>query len=506
MSERPQAVLSPYESELRFQALFDAAAEFIFVIDPDGCILLTNRYVSTQSGYSPEELAGKHIKAFFTDHSKELCDCNFPELRNSGHSRAEVEFVCKNGCILQMECSATAIPDKHGKFTSFLIIQRDITERKRAAAELADSERRFRAIFNSTFQFIGLLSPDGILLEANRAALESVAVSDREVVGKPFWDTPWWSGFPEEQQRLQAAIRKASRGELVRYETRHTDKGGKIVHIDFSLKPVKNEQGETVLIIPEGRDITERRMAEEAACQHQQELAHLMRLSIMGEIAASMAHELNQPLTALISYCGTALSQLNEMPSVPDRVLDILAHANEQAHRASEIIQHIRNFISKKNSSRRPVDIDRTILEMSRFLDRELRTSHVELSLDLGGQGHLIMADSVQIEQVLINLIRNSIEAIHNAGIIDGRLVLQTRLPDAGSLEVTVSDNGPGIEPAMCNCLFEPFQTSKETGMGMGLSISRSIIQAHEGKIWLETTGPRGTTFCIRLPLLKSKP
>jgi PAS domain S-box-containing protein len=495
------AYMALQESEVRFQTLFDSAAEFIFVIDPAGTIMLTNRAVAHQSGFKPDEITGKNIKAFFSEDSKHLCDCNFPLLRERGYNRAQVEFVCKDGRVLQMECSATGIPDSHGKFGSFLIIQRDVTERQRAAEALADSERRFRAIFNSTFQFIGLLTPNGILLEANQAALDFVGASNDEVVGKPFWDTPWWSASAREQARLKAAIQRAAKGELIRYETEHVGVDGNVASIDFSLKPVKNELEETVLIIPEGRDITERRRAEEAARHHQRESAHLMRLSIMGEMAAGMAHELNQPLAALISYCGTAHSMLTNTPSVSPELVDMLQRAREQAHRASDIIRHIRNFVSKGGTSKGPVDVDRVILEMCSFLDWELRNGKVSINLDLDSQGHTIEANAVQIEQVLLNLIRNSLEAIHSARISNGQLTLKTRALNDRSIRITITDNGPGIDMDMCSKLFEPFQTNKETGMGMGLSISRSIIQAHKGSILLSKSDGNGTTFCIELPV-----
>lgn len=500
MSEHLHTDPDSENSELRFRTLFDSAAEFIFVIDPDGYIRLTNRYVTEQSGYNPGELSGRHINEFFTEASRQRCEYNFPALRRKGHARAETEFVCKDGRILEMECVATAIPDKNGEHTSFLILQRDITERKRAAAELADSERKFRAIFNSTLQFIGVLTPEGIVLEANKAALEFAGVSDSEVVGRPFWETAWWQGRADEQERLQSAIARAARGELVRYETVHTDKDGNVSHIDFSLKPVRNERGDIVFIIPEGRDITERRRASDLACQHQRESAQLMRLSVMGEMAASIAHELNQPLTALISYCGTALSRLDEEPAIPESFREMLVRATDQAHRASRIIQNIRSFVTKGTTSRRLVEIDQTIEEMSRLLDWELCDSDINLSLDPGCPGQRVVANSIQIEQVLLNLVRNSIEAIQGAGVQGGRIVVSTRMAGDRSLIISVTDNGPGIEPAMRERLFEPFQTSKESGMGMGLSTSRSIVQSHQGKIWLEKSDPQATTFCVMLP------
>ncbi|MGI9318420.1 MAG: PAS domain-containing protein [bacterium] len=258
------------EAEKRLDVLFNSAAEFIFLIDPEGTILRANQIVFTSTGYSSEEVIGRNIKEFFTPDSQDICDCNFPGLRERGFKRADIDFARKDGSIINMECSATAVPDEHGDFTTFLIIQRDITERLRAARRLEESERRFRAIFNSTYQFIGLLDPKGTILEANQTALDFIGLTNADVVGKPFWETPWWTHSPQLQNRLKEGIGDAAHGELVRFEAMHTGEKGQTAVIDFSLKPVLNEQGETVLIIPEGRDITVRKHAEEEAQRMQQ--------------------------------------------------------------------------------------------------------------------------------------------------------------------------------------------------------------------------------------------
>jgi len=180
----------------------------------------------------------------------------------------------------------------------------------------------------------------------------------------------------------------------------------------------------------------------------------------------------------------------------------MLSRIAEQAHRASEIINHIRRFISKGGTNKGLVDIDKLIVEMSDLLEWELRNSKVNIDLDLDAPGCKISADSVQIEQVLLNLIRNSLEAIQNARIRNGRLTLETRLIAGNSIQINVTDNGPGIAVEMRKRLFEPFQTSKESGMGMGLSIGRSIIQAHMGKIWLNESHNNGSSFCVELPVI----
>jgi len=503
ITERKQAEITLRKSESRLQTLFDSAAEFIFVIDPEGEIIQANRYVYSQSGYKAEEVIERNIKEFFTEESQSICDCNFPGLRESGYARSDIDFVCSDGRVIQMECSATGVPDENGDFTTFLIIQRDMTERKRAATALANSERRFRAIFNSTYQFIGVLDPNGILLEVNQTALDFGGIRQMDVVGRPFWETYWWCYSTEVQDRLKAAVRDASQGKSVCYEEDVLARDNTTRTIDFTLKPVTNQQGETVLIIPEGRDITDRKWAEEELQRHHQELAHVIRLSTMGEMASGMAHELNQPLAALVSYCGTAISLVKSLPAPPPRLLGILERAAEQAQRAGSIIRHLREFVSKGSNDKQPLDLDEVIKDLNILLGSELKSSKVKLEYCLDGRGRRVMANKVQIEQVMVNLVRNSVEAIHSIHKYTGKVILKTHILKDGSIEVTVSDNGPGIDASMIGKLFNPFQTSKVTGMGMGLSISRSIIEAHGGSIWVDEQHHHGALFGFSLPVLE---
>jgi C4-dicarboxylate-specific signal transduction histidine kinase len=261
-----------------------------------------------------------------------------------------------------------------------------------------------------------------------------------------------------------------------------------------------NEQGETVLIIPEGRDITERKLAEEQEQLHKRELAHVMRLSTMGEMASGLAHELNQPLMAVASYCETALAELAKLQTAPPRLNDILQRALDQSHRAADVIRHLREFVSEGSTPKQLVDIDPLIRELIELLDWEFRNGKANITLELRGQGRKVMADKVQIEQVLINLLLNSLEAMQTGNSGEGRLILQTRVLPDNWIEVTVSDNGPGIDPDVVERIFEPFQTSKKAGMGMGLSISRSIIEAHHGKLWVAEAPLGGASLAFSLP------
>ena len=494
------ARLREQEAETRLDVLFNSAAEFIFLIDTEGTILRANQCVFTTTGYSTGEVIGKKLKRFFTPDSQDACDANSPDLREHGFNRADIDFVRKDGSSISMECSATAIPDKHGDFTTFLIIQRDISERLQTARRLEESERRFHAIFDSTFQFIGLLDTKGTVLEINQTALDYFGATDTDIVGKLFWETPWWTHSPQLQKRLKDGMMQAARGKLVRFEGEHIGKDGQRVVVDTSLKPILNEQGETVLIIPEGRDITERKLAEEQVHRMQQESAHMMRLGTMGEMASGMAHELNQPLTALVSYCATALKMAKDMPSLPEGFVDILDRACGQAHRAGNIIRHLREFVSKGENNKTRVILDDLIQGVIDFISWERHDTDIQVTFLPGAIAREVFVDKVQIEQVMINLIRNAIEAIGDAGISAGQVDIATRLTGENSVEVSVADNGPGIDPAVAGSLFEPYQTSKEDGMGMGLSISRSIIEAHDGKLWADKQ-QKGALFCMRIPV-----
>ena len=501
ITEAKQAEIARQETEIRFQTLFDFAAEYIFVIDPEGRILQTNHHAAVQSGYTKDEFIGKHIRDFFTTDSQHTCDRNLPILLAQGYYRTDIDFVHRDGQIIQTECMATAIPDENGSYTSFLVILRDQTEKMQAAATLVDSERRFRAIFNSSHHLTGLLDPDGKVLEANQPVLEFLGYQPDDIIGKPFWELMWRDVPPPEQQRIKSAIHEAAQGKLVRYQVEITGSNNRTMTIDFSLKPILNEHGETVLIIPEGRDITDRIQAEKERQHHQREMAHVMRLSTMGEMASGMAHELNQPLAALVSYCGTAASLVNSLPTPPEQLGEILERATEQAHRASQIIRHLREFVSKGDDHRDPLDLDQVILRVIDFIKAEVQIGNVHLEHHPGTGGHRVMANKVQIEQVLINLVRNSLEALQGAGIDDSRVILRSRLLPHASIEVTIADNGPGIDAHMRGKLFVPFQTSKKSGMGMGLSISRTIIESHGGVLWADENYTGGARFGFKLPV-----
>jgi PAS domain S-box-containing protein len=376
----------------------------------------------------------------------------------------------------------------------------EIEVRKHTEQALQASEQRFRAIFNSTYQFTGLMSPDGTLLEVNQAALDFGGLSAEEVIGKPFWECRWWTLDAQTQRQLRAAIRRAAGGEFVRYRVDLLGQGNAVALVDFSITPVTDDAGHVVLLIPEGRDITELRQAEARAQQRLNELAHLSRLNTMGELASGLAHELNQPLTVIANNCEVALKLLAAGPDFRAKLVRNLEHTAAQALRAGDVIRRLRALVRQETGERHPVDLNRVIRETVQLIAVETRDKAATIRLALTEPLPALAIDQIQIEQVLVNLIRNGLEAMAAAASARREITIETLYPDDKTVQVTVTDTGPGLDPSRLEQIFAPFHTDKAQGMGMGLTISRSIIEAHEGRLWAEA-GAGGAVFRFTLPV-----
>jgi two-component system sensor kinase FixL len=247
------------------------------------------------------------------------------------------------------------------------------------------------------------------------------------------------------------------------------------------------------------RDLTERQEYEKRLHTVQAELAHVSRVSAMGTLATAIAHELNQPLTAIANYVESAGDMLAGDPG-PETIATIreaLGECAEQAVRAGQIVRRLRDFISRGETERQVVSLARLVNEASALAFVGAGTRTVDLTVKIG-QDDLVLVDRVQIQQVLLNLIRNAVEAMHD--LPQGRLTIGATGDGNGFIEVTVSDSGPGLPVQIAEKPFTPFQSTKANGMGVGLSISRTIIEAHGGHIWADASPYGGTSFHFTLP------
>ena len=246
------------------------------------------------------------------------------------------------------------------------------------------------------------------------------------------------------------------------------------------------------------RDLSERQDTEQRLQELQSELVHISRLTAMGEMASALAHELNQPLSAMANYLKGSSRLLAAEPVPRERLQDAIQKAGDQALRAGDIIRRLRDFVARGEAERRVESLPKLIEEASALALVGAKEHGVRVLFRFTPGVDLVLADKVQIQQVALNLIRNAIEAMDGAP----RRVLEVRIDAAADdhAQVTVADTGPGISPDIADQLFQPFVTTKRTGMGVGLSISRTIIEAHGGRIWAEINPGGGTRFCFTLP------
>ncbi len=280
-------------------------------------------------------------------------------------------------------------------------------------------------------------------------------------------------------------------------------KDGSSFPVEYSSTPLRDEKGHIVGSVVVFRDISTRKKAEEAARQYQTELAHVARLSTMGEMASGMAHELNQPLTAIATNADACIRLLEADPDARDRIIDVLETIGTQSRRAGSIIQQLRQFVRKEEPQLTWVDINQLIDEVLMLVQPEIDRAGIGVVRDLEPNLARVRAQRIQIDQVILNLVRNAIEAMNDSRVTARNLTLRTRNRDGHSVLVSVEDTGPGLDESVQDKLFDPFVTSKPQGMGLGLSISLGIIDAHKGKLYYDG-GTEGAIFRFIIPVSQS--
>jgi PAS domain S-box-containing protein len=506
------------DDERRFRLVVEAAPNAVVMIDRAGKIVIVNTQAERIFGYTRAELVGQPLEMLvperFRGHHPELRETFLadPRPRLMGAGR-DLYGLKKDGSEFPVEIGLTSIETDAGTMVLSAII--DNTARKAAELALGETEQRFSLLVEGVTDYaIYMLGPTGIVTSWNRGAQRIKGYRTEEIVGQHF------SCFYTEEDRKanvpQQTLAIAARDGRYEAEAWRVRKDGSRFLANVVIDALKDEGGKLIGFAKVTRDVSERvqaardleearihlakSRAEEALHRAQAELAHAARVITLGQLAASIAHEVNQPLTGLVTLGYACRAWLAGQPPNIEEAKQSVDGMIQTAKRASEIIQRVRSLASKSSSHKAPIDINDVITEAIALVQRELVKRGVSLRTELAPDLPVILADWVQLQQVIINLMMNGNEAMEGVTERPRELMIRSLQDEARRVVVTVEDRGVGISTENANRLFDAFFTTKSSGIGMGLSICRSIIELHGGKILAANNAGPGATFRFTLP------
>ncbi len=489
------------QQDISFQLLVDAVTDYaICMLDTEGRIISWNTGAEHIGGWGKDEIRGRHFSIFHTPEDLEngKASRELEIARDTGRYEEQGVRLRKDGSSFIANVSLTTLRNETGELLGYAKVMRDITERVAAEEALRTREAHLRSILETVPDAMIVIDEQARIQFFSAAAERLFGYRDREIIGKNI------------KILMPNPYRDQHDGYMHRYLTtgeRRIIGIGRVVvgqSKDGSTFPIELAVGEmrsggqryfTGFI----RDLTERQRTEARLQELQSELVHMSRFTALGEMASTLAHEINQPLTAIANYLKGCRRILQRMEGQDVPMLEgAVNQAAEQALRAGQVIRHLREFVARGESERHIESLPKLVQEASALALVGAREKGVRVTYEFDPNAPLVLADRIQIQQVLLNLIRNAIEAMQDEPRRE--MVIATHaLPIDGLVEISVADTGTGIEPEVLEKLFQPFVTTKKHGMGVGLSICRTIVESHGGKIWIESEVGRGTTFRFTL-------
>jgi two-component system sensor kinase FixL len=492
------------EAELEFKALLDAAVDAIIVIDHRGRIEQFSLSAERIFGYSAAEVRGKNVDVLMPKPYQAEHDAYMDRYQATGEARIigvgrEVQARRKDGSVFPCELAVGKVQGVvPPRYVGFI---RDITLRRLADERLRRSESELRlaqqlANLGNYVEHIDGSEPDYHSPQLCRilsidAADETLAL--RNLLTRLV--------HPADSEKLDEAFAELdSPASAFDCEYRIALPDGTTRYLHHIAQVTRDAQGKGLKHVGTIHDVSDRRQSEDEARQLQERLTHFSRLSTMGEMAAGLAHEINQPLSAIATY-AQACQRFVRSPARDDAdVLEALEQISVQALRAGEVIRRLRNFVKNREVKREPVDCNRLLDDLRTLAETDARLNNVRLRIDAAQGLPTVYADPIQLQQVVLNLVRNAIDAMSEMPESRREVVLSTSARPEGEIEVIVADRGCGLAPEAAEHLFNPFFTTKSGGTGLGLAISRSIVRAHGGRLWHTPNEGSGARFHFTLP------
>jgi PAS domain S-box-containing protein len=499
LTERKRAEQALRESEAKIRRLVDANIIGIFIWDFEGRIIEANDAFLRMVDYDREDLVSGRIRwtELTPPEWRERDERRLPELKMTGRLQPfEKEYFRKDRSRVPVLIGAATFEEGGNQGVAFVL---DLTERKCAEEALRESERKFRDYAETTSDWFWEIGPDYKFTLLTENAFGS---NPADRIGTACWDHALDLQTESEKWRFVWATLD-SRKPFRDFVYCCVGGNGSPMYVKASGKPVFDANGEFRGYRGTGTDVTALLRAQEEherLCRLESDLAHMNRLTMMGELAASLAHEITQPIAATRTNAGAAMRFLDRNPPDLGGVREALACIVDDADRAGDIIDRIRDHIKKAPPRKGRFDLNKAINEVIALAESAITTNGVSVRTRLAEALLPVQGDRVQLQQVVLNLILNAVEAMSTVEAGPRELLITTEQAQTGGVLVSVRDSGPGIDPDHVDRVFEAFYTTKSSGVGMGLSICRSIIDAHGGRLWADMNASRGAVFRFTLP------
>ena len=496
VAERKRAELALRASEERWRRLFEASSAGMALTDLTGRYVATNSAFQRMLGYTDEEF--KRFTAIDITHPDERDTTEKIVTQFASGARQEYHvdkrYLKKDSTALWVNVTTTYVPPAENTPPMLQGIYFNIDDRKRAEQALRASEARWRTVFETSSVGIATSDENLCVATANAAFQRMVGYTEDEL------HRIQWIDLTHEDDRpgTEILVKGLLAGTLQAYniEKRYRRKDGETIWVNVYNSHVPPTETTPAFFPAIVVDITDRINAQTALQRAQTELARAMRVTMMGELATSIAHEVNQPLAAIVGSCGACRRWLDGRDWI--RAKESLETVSKAADRAGEVIKRVRSLTSNATPEYLDVDVNVAVQEVLAVLRAELRIRNTTLHLQLDNNIPHVKGDKVQLQQVVLNLVMNAIEAMTTMKDRRRVLAIKSAVED-GDVRVTVQDSGPGLDAATTERIFDPFFTTKPDGMGMGLSISKSIVENHGGRLWAAPVSG-GTAFHFNVP------
>lgn len=482
--------------------VLDAINDRVFLKDTLGRVIYVNAAFLRAFQLEYSDVIGKPLEEFLPREMVMPCkSCDSVVLERGEPVCLETHWQDSDGNHHWNETHKLPRLDSDGTVIGLVGVSRDISDRRAAEEELKHQKMVLEQIIETVPDLVFVKDLERRITVANQKYCDFMGLSHEEVIGKDTSTTLSPEVF-EASRKTDAVV--LDEGLPSHHNISRTDEHGNLNFLEVRKLPLMQE-GEITGILSVCRDLTEQKRVEEESKRNEALLLHASRLSSIGELVAGIAHEVNQPLFSILNYAKAVENSLSE-----EGEMDVAAirkwvgQIHKEASRGGKITQRLKSFVKRSESLQKPSDLNQIVCESLEFIAIEARDVGLTIEQQLEENLPTLMLDRIQFQQVLVNLLKNAIEALKESTTASPRVLITTQLGSSG-VEVTVADNGPGVSVDSDVNILDPFQTTKHEGIGLGLAISNTIIEAHQGKLDYLSNDWGGATFCFTLPITNER-